>query len=207
MLHNFDLEKVRFDKNGLVPVIVQDHRSNEVLSLAYMNKEAIQKIISTRETWFWSRSRQSLWHKGETSGNTQQVLSLTLDCDSDALLVRVIPTGPACHTGKRSCFSSIGDNSPGHLDILTKLENRIATRDQERPQGAYTTYLFEQGLDKILKKVGEEAAEVIIAAKNGSVQELRLEAADLLYHLMVLMRASSLSLDEVLAELETRFEK
>mgnify|MGYP001377240555 FL=1 len=211
MLH-FDLEKVRFDENGLVPVIVQDHRSKEVLTLAFMNKEAIQKTISTGETWFWSRSRQSLWHKGETSGNTQQVLSLTLDCDGDALLARVIPKGPACHTGKQSCFTSGEDHSSDHVntdrfDILNKLENRIALRDQDRPQGAYTTYLFEQGLDKILKKVGEEASEVIIAAKNKSAQELRSETADLIYHLMVLLRASSLSLDEVLAELEKRFEK
>lgn len=201
-----DLTAIRFDDRGLVPVIVQDSISKDVLTLAYMNKEAIQKTIETGETWFWSRSRQKLWHKGETSGNTQQVLSIIFDCDQDALLLQVIPSGPACHKGQQSCFSnSKVDGSKERFAILNRLESVIALRDAERPDGAYTTYLFEQGLDKILKKVGEEAAEIIIAAKNGSAEELRHETADLLYHLFVLLRASSLPLDKVLAELERRY--
>src|SRR5690606_34923339 len=145
--------------------------------------------------------------KGETSGNRQKVVSIAYDCDQDTLLIQVIPQGPACHQGTYSCFQAADRTTSDRFSILNQLEERIAKRDLERPEGAYTTYLFEEGLDKILKKVGEESAEVIIAAKNHSSAELRYETADLLYHLLVLLRESDLSLDEVLNELEQRFSK
>ncbi|CAJ1001175.1 bifunctional phosphoribosyl-AMP cyclohydrolase/phosphoribosyl-ATP diphosphatase HisIE [Brevibacillus aydinogluensis] len=210
------LGQLRFDENGLIPAIVQDAVSKEVLTLAYMNKESLAKSLQTGETWFWSRSRQELWHKGATSGHTQRIMSMRYDCDGDALVVQVIPNGPACHTGSYTCFgqtiASGGEAAegadqttvPDRFAILNELEQLIASREAERPEGAYTTYLFEKGVDKILKKVGEEAAEVIIAAKNHSHDELRYEAADLIYHLLVLLREQKLPLDDVLAELRRR---
>ncbi|USG65251.1 bifunctional phosphoribosyl-AMP cyclohydrolase/phosphoribosyl-ATP diphosphatase HisIE [Brevibacillus ruminantium] len=216
-----NIEELRFDENGLIPAIVQDAVSKEVLTLAYMNKESLALTLETKETWFWSRSRQELWHKGATSGHTQRIVSLKYDCDGDALVVLVVPQGPACHTGVYSCFSAqvcleAGEDTVvakesvssaverDRFAIFNELEQLIASREAERPEGAYTTYLFEKGVDKILKKVGEEAAEVIIAAKNRSHEELRYEAADLLYHLLVLLREQKLPLDEVLAELKKR---
>ncbi|ABO68365.1 bifunctional phosphoribosyl-AMP cyclohydrolase/phosphoribosyl-ATP diphosphatase HisIE [Geobacillus thermodenitrificans] len=200
---------IRFDEKGLVPAIVQDAQSKEVLMLAYMNKESLEKTLETGETWFYSRSRQELWHKGATSGNVQRVVDIRYDCDADTLLVLVEPAGPACHTGSYSCFSrSLNGEArtptADRFTILNELEQIIAQRDAERPEGAYTTYLFEKGVDKILKKVGEEAAEVIIAAKNRSHDELKWEAADLLYHLLVLLREQKLPLDAVLATLVER---
>ncbi|GEC91828.1 MULTISPECIES: bifunctional phosphoribosyl-AMP cyclohydrolase/phosphoribosyl-ATP diphosphatase HisIE [Brevibacillus] len=207
----FAVEKLRFDEKGLIPVIVQDAGSKTVLTLAYMNEESLQKSLATKETWFWSRSRQQLWHKGETSGHIQRIVSMRYDCDGDALVVMVEPNGPACHTGAYSCFSqevlSHTDGEPVQADrfaILGELEELIAAREAERPEGSYTTYLFEKGVDKILKKVGEETAEVIIAAKNRSREELRYEASDLIFHLMVLLREQKLPLDEVLTELQRR---
>lgn len=206
------IDNVKFDSQGLVPAIVQDAGSKAVLTLAYMNKESLQKSIETKETWFWSRSRQELWHKGETSGNTQKITDIRWDCDQDALLVLVEPSGPACHKGVYSCFSeSIVEEDvkvkPDRFEIITKLEEIIAKREAEMPEGAYTTYLFEKGVDKILKKVGEEASEVIIAAKNRDQEELKWEAADLLFHLLVLLREQKLPLDQVLAVLEERHSK
>lgn len=198
---------VRFDEKGLVPAIIQDAGTKEVLTLAYMNEESLAKTIETGETWFFSRSRQELWHKGATSGNTQKVVSMNYDCDQDALLVLVYPKGPACHTGAVSCFSERGYTSTSSLadyQILQSLEKVIVERERERPEGAYTTYLFEKGVDKILKKVGEEASEVIIAAKNRDAEELKWEAADLLYHLQVLLVEQGLSFKEVLKTLEER---
>ncbi|MCM2536082.1 bifunctional phosphoribosyl-AMP cyclohydrolase/phosphoribosyl-ATP diphosphatase HisIE [Neobacillus pocheonensis] len=198
---------VKFDEKGLVPAIIQDASTKEVLTLAYMNKESLDKTLETGETWFFSRSRQELWHKGETSGNTQRVVSVNYDCDQDALLVLVNPKGPACHTGAVSCFSERvfeGNTSLGDYQILESLEKVILDRERERPEGAYTTYLFEKGVDKILKKVGEEAAEVIIAAKNRDHGELKWEASDLLYHLMVLLVEQELPFTEVLRTLEER---
>lgn len=189
---------VQFDEKGLVPSIVQDARTKEVLTLAYMNKESLEKSIETGETWFFSRSRQELWHKGATSGNTQKIIEMKVDCDQDAIVVLVEPAGPACHTGEISCFSD--------PMILFKLEQVIKDREKNRPEGAYTTYLFEKGLDKILKKVGEESAEVIIAAKNRDKEELKWEAADLIYHLLVLLREQDLPLYEILKVLEKRHE-
>ncbi|AJC25970.1 MULTISPECIES: bifunctional phosphoribosyl-AMP cyclohydrolase/phosphoribosyl-ATP diphosphatase HisIE [Bacillus] len=197
-------DELRFDEAGLIPAIVQDAASKEVLTLAYMNRESYEKTIETKETWFYSRSRGELWHKGATSGNTQKVKAIRYDCDQDALVVLAEPSGPACHKGSYSCFSSEKADAQDRFGILNELESVIAKRQAEMPDGAYTTYLFREGVDKILKKVGEEAAEVIIAAKNRDHEELKWEAADLLYHLLVLLRAQSLPLDDVLDVLAKR---
>ncbi|MHB1684083.1 MAG: bifunctional phosphoribosyl-AMP cyclohydrolase/phosphoribosyl-ATP diphosphatase HisIE [Bacilli bacterium] len=201
---------VRFDAQGLAPAIVQDQVSGAVLTLAYMNAESLARTVETGETWFYSRSRQQLWHKGETSGNIQKVITIDTDCDNDALLVVASPAGPACHTGRFSCFDGDQESERPRLresgsEILALLEDRVRQREQERPEGSYTTYLFDQGIDKILKKVGEETAEVIIAAKNRSADELRYEAADLIYHLMVLLREQTLPVQDVLRELSSRY--
>lgn len=199
---------VKFDEKGLVPAIIQDAATKEVLTLAYMNEESLAKTLETGETWFYSRSRQELWHKGATSGNIQSVVSINYDCDQDALLVQVNPNGPACHTGAVSCFSEkVFESNEPNFAIMSTLEKVIQSREKERPEGAYTTYLFEKGVDKILKKVGEEAAEVIIAAKNRNPEELRWEAADLLYHLQVLLVEQGLPLKVVLNTLEERHNK
>ncbi|MFS2233539.1 bifunctional phosphoribosyl-AMP cyclohydrolase/phosphoribosyl-ATP diphosphatase HisIE [Bacillus sp. ZCB01] len=202
-------DELTFNEAGLIPAIVQDAASLEVLTLAYMNKESFEKTLETKETWFFSRSRGELWHKGAMSGNIQRVKDIRLDCDQDALIVLVEPAGPACHKGSYSCFSPgehIRQTDGGRFDIINELETVIAKRQAEMPEGAYTTYLFREGVDKILKKVGEEAAEVIIAAKNRDPEELKWEAADLLYHLLVLLREQSLPLDDVLGVLKERHE-
>ncbi|MEE6134087.1 bifunctional phosphoribosyl-AMP cyclohydrolase/phosphoribosyl-ATP diphosphatase HisIE [Priestia sp. GS2] len=207
------IENVKFNEDGLVPAIVQDAVSKEVLTLAYMNEESLKKSIETKETWFFSRSRQELWHKGATSGNTQQIVAMTYDCDADSIVVKVNPNGPACHTGAYSCFNEnlLEDESAspqsGRFDIINELESVIAKREVEMPEGAYTTYLFDKGVDKILKKVGEEAGEVIIAAKNRDHEELKWEVADLFYHVLVLLREQKLPLDDVLAVLKERHAK
>jgi phosphoribosyl-AMP cyclohydrolase / phosphoribosyl-ATP pyrophosphohydrolase len=203
---------IRFDEKGLVPAIVQDAETKEVLTLAYMNQESLTKTLETGETWFYSRSRQELWHKGATSGNTQSVVSVKYDCDQDTVLVLVEPKGPACHTGAVSCFSEgvVTERTTSNLadyQILQSLEKLIIEREKERPEGAYTTYLFEKGVDKILKKVGEEASEVIIAAKNRDKEELKWEAADLLYHLQVLLVEQGMPFKEVLKTLEERHKR
>lgn len=180
--------------------------------LAYMNRESLERTLATGETWFYSRSREELWHKGATSGNTQRVVNISYDCDGDTLLVAAIPQGPACHTGAYTCFYRSADTqvseSPAATDdrfaMLSALESIIASREAERPEGAYTTYLFDKGVDKILKKVGEESAEVIIAAKNKDNDELRCEVSDLIFHLMVLLRERKLPLDDVMRELRDR---
>ncbi len=204
---------IKFDEKGLIPAIVQDATTKEVLTLAYMNQTSLEKSIETRETWFYSRSRQELWHKGATSGNTQTIVDMKLDCDQDAIVVLVNPAGPACHTGAISCFSESilkeeetvkNEASLADYQILIDLEQIIDQREKERPEGAYTTYLFEEGVDKILKKVGEEASEVIIAAKNRSQEELKWEASDLLYHLFVLLREQDLPFKEILNVLQER---
>lgn len=201
---------VKFDEKGLIPAIIQDASSKEVLTLAYMNEESLQKSIETKETWFYSRSRQELWHKGATSGNIQRIVDMRYDCDKDAVLVLVNPAGPACHNGTYSCFSDSllqeksKELSGERYEIINELETIIARREAERPEGSYTTYLFDKGVDKILKKVGEEASEVIIAAKNRDPEELKWETADLLYHLLVLLREQKLPLDEVLQALKKR---
>jgi phosphoribosyl-AMP cyclohydrolase / phosphoribosyl-ATP pyrophosphohydrolase len=213
-----DIAKLQFDKNGLIPAIVQDARTHEVLTLAYMNLESLRRTLETRQTWFWSRSRKELWHKGETSGNTQSVVELISDCDHDAILVRVNPAGPACHTGSRSCFhnaldkqsSSEGSNEDKDIeanrlsDTLEVLYRVIESRKLERPEGSYTSYLFDKGIDKILKKIGEEASETIIAAKNDDDRLFVGEVSDLIYHLLVLMVARGVSLDQIASELARR---
>jgi phosphoribosyl-AMP cyclohydrolase / phosphoribosyl-ATP pyrophosphohydrolase len=206
-----NIEELKFDASGLIPAVVQDATTREILTVAYMNKESLGKSLETRETWFYSRSRQELWHKGATSGNTQKIVEIKYDCDGDALVVLVEPAGPACHTGAVSCFSeSLMDDSEStstsleDFGVVLELEKTIRKREQEMPEGAYTTYLFEKGVDKILKKVGEEAAEVIIAAKNRDPEELKWEAADLLYHLLVLLQEQKLPLKEVLGVLNKR---
>ena len=198
---NFD--EIRFDERGLVPAIVQDAATREVLTLAYMNRESLARTLETKQTWFWSRSRNELWHKGETSGNTQEVVNLALDCDADAIIVLVKPAGPACHTGAVSCFDT-GIQQPALGPLLDGLYELIQSRERERPAGSYTTYLFEEGLDKILKKVGEESAETIIAAKNDDDARLAAETADLLYHLLVLLVARGVSLTDIAQELAQR---
>src|SRR4051812_35051728 len=177
------LETAKFGADGLIPAIVQDARTREVLTVAYMNKEALQLTLAKKETYFWSRSRQQLWHKGATSGNSQKVTQVNLDCDRDAVLVEVEPNGPACHTGSYSCFGV----EPEIEGVLQELYDVIQERKEKRPEGSYTTYLFNSGLDKILKKVGEESTETIVAAKNPDSERLISETADLIYHLVVLM--------------------
>jgi len=212
------IDDVRFDSNGLAPCVVQDAVTLGVLMLAYTNAESLKKTLETKETWFWSRSRKQLWHKGETSGNKQRVVDVLLDCDSDAVLVRVRPDGPACHTGKTSCFHNViegqelaGLESNSRFDsskdlgqVLGALYELIEARNRERPEGSYTAYLFNEGLDKILKKVGEESSETIIAAKNEDTGAVARESCDLLYHLLVLMVARGVTLADLRDELVRR---
>ncbi len=200
--------QLKFDPNGLIPAIVQDAHSGEVLTLAYMNAESLRRTLESGETWFWSRSRNELWHKGATSGNTQQVVDMRYDCDSDALLVRVIPAGPACHTGERSCFyRQVPDapaENPAPYFSLTDLYQLIRERRENAPAGSYTAQLFAEGLPKIAQKVGEEAAETIVAALAQDDRRLIEEIADLTYHTLVLMAARGLHPQDILAELERR---
>ena len=194
------LEDAKFGADGLIPAVVQDAHTREVLTVAYMNREALQLTIQHNETYFWSRSRQQLWHKGETSGNFQKVLKLHLDCDHDAVLLEVEPQGPACHTGAYSCFGVEAELE----GIFQELYSVIEERKERRPEGSYTTYLFNSGLDKILKKVGEEATETIVAAKNPDSGRLISETGDLIYHLLVLLVERGISLEEISTELKTR---
>ncbi|HEY8458944.1 MAG TPA: bifunctional phosphoribosyl-AMP cyclohydrolase/phosphoribosyl-ATP diphosphatase HisIE [Blastocatellia bacterium] len=238
------IQNLKFDDQGLITAVVQDDESDEVLMVAHMNAESLAKTLQTGETWFWSRSRQELWHKGATSGATQRVVDLRLDCDGDALLVRVNPNGPSCHTGERSCFfrgareveaaksedpaknkeksgpvlkrparmeSQVSLVNVAAMDLGIQLQDLfklIQERKDQRPEGSYTSYLFNSGIDKILKKVGEESAETIIAAKNAgdgeSRKQLSSEISDLLYHLLVLMVERDVSLYDISAELSAR---
>ena len=210
------IEQVCFNEKGLIPAVLQDINTKEVLMVAYMNKESLQKTLETNKAWFWSRSREKLWLKGETSGNIQFVKEIKIDCDSDTLLIEVEPAGPACHTGKKSCFYRIFENgeikeesqkennADDSLLFLNRLYNIIKDRKENRPSDSYTTYLFNEGVDKIGKKIGEEAAEVIIASKNGSNDEITSESADLIYHLIVLLNLFDIKLDEVVDELKER---
>lgn len=204
------LEQVRFDERGLVPVVAQDARSGEVLMLAWADAEALRRTEQTGEAHYWSRSRGELWRKGATSGQVQAVAEIRVDCDQDAVLYRVTPEGPACHTGDRSCFHRVAagatlEAADDPRPILPRVEQILRDRWSDRPAGSYTTYLFDKGPDKILKKVGEESAETLIAAKNGDRGELAAETADLLFHLMVLWQALELPFGDVYDELERRF--
>lgn len=201
----FDLNTLKFDEKGLIPAIVVDAETGKVLTLAYMNRESLEISIAENRTCFWSRSRQELWRKGETSGNVQHIVSITADCDCDALTVLVKKEGPACHLGTDSCFSrTVWENDELQPFSMDALMDMLIGRKIEKKEGSYTTYLFEKGLDKILKKVGEENTEVIIAAKAGDKRETIYEIADLTYHIMVLMIEMGISLDDILRELASR---
>ncbi|PKM64083.1 MAG: bifunctional phosphoribosyl-AMP cyclohydrolase/phosphoribosyl-ATP pyrophosphatase [Firmicutes bacterium HGW-Firmicutes-20] len=200
------ISDIRFDSNGLVTAVVQDVNTKEVLMVAYMNQKALDQTILTGQTWFFSRSRNQLWHKGETSGNFQSVKAIRYDCDGDALLIEVEPLGPACHTGEQSCFfrSIIHDESTENISVITRLFETVKERKANPKEGSYTNYLFDKGIDKILKKVGEETSEVIIAAKNDSKDELIYETADLVYHMTVLLVEKGINPQEIAAELKKR---
>ena len=207
------IENVKFNEKGLVPAVLQDVNTNEVLMVAYMNRESLKKTLKTNKACFWSRSREELWLKGETSGNYQQVKEIRFDCDNDTLLVKVKPEGPACHTGKKSCFykniegKEVEDSQENFLQkalFLRILYQLIQDRKKNLPPDSYTSYLLKEGIDKIGKKIGEEAAEVIIAAKNKVKEEIVYESADLIYHLLVLLVLNNVTIEEVMTELEGR---
>lgn len=205
---DIQLEQIKFDDNGLIPAIVQDEQTRNVLMLAYMNKEALQKTIETKETWFYSRSRQELWNKGATSGNKQKVKRMSFDCDQDAILMQVDPAGPACHTGKASCFYNLYlEESTDNRDIIFQLAKEIKGRRENPVEGSYTSYLFREGLDKVLKKIGEESSEVIIGAKNHDKEELVSELADLTYHTLVLMELAGVEIKDIKDKLIARSQK
>ncbi len=200
-----DISKLKFDEKGLIPAIVVDAVTKRVLTLAYMNEESLRISMEKGLTCFWSRSRQELWLKGETSGNYQHIVSITADCDYDALTVVVEPDGPACHLGTESCFENpVWESEELHEFSLQGLMKLIEGRKTDKKEGSYTTYLFEKGLDKILKKVGEECTEVIIAAKDNDKKETIYEIADLAYHVMVLMIQNGISLEDIHRELASR---
>ena len=202
----FDIEKLKFDEKGLIPAIVVDDETNQVLTLAYMNKESLGISLEKKKTCFWSRSRQELWLKGETSGNYQHIVSITADCDMDALTVRVKKDGPACHTGEESCFfNTVFENEEiAPAFSVQSLVDTIEGRKLDPKEGSYTTYLFEKGVDKILKKVGEECTEVIIAGKADDKAETIYEISDLMYHVLVLMIEMGISVDDIMNELKSR---
>ena len=200
-----DVKELKFDANGLIPAIVVDAKSKEVLTVAYMNEESLNITLQEKKTCFFSRSRQQLWRKGETSGNFQHVVSITADCDKDALVVKVDKEGPACHTGAESCFfNPVYDSEELQEFSLQSLVKLIEGRKTEKKEGSYTTYLFEKGVDKILKKVGEECTEVIIAGKADDKKETIYEIADLCYHVLVLMIQMGISLEDIHKELASR---
>lgn len=200
----FDIEKLKFDDKGLIPAIVVDDKTGDVLTLAYMNKESLAISLEKKLTCFWSRSRQELWLKGETSGNYQHIVSITADCDMDALVVRVKKDGPACHTGEETCFFNEVLESETEKFSVQGLFDMLQGRKTNPKEGSYTTYLFEKGIDKILKKVGEESTEVIIGGKANDKAETVYEIADLMYHVMVLMVEMGISVDDIMTELASR---
>ena len=200
-----DLNTLKFDVKGLIPAIVVDTDTKKILTLAYMNRESLEISMKEKRTCFWSRSRQELWRKGETSGNVQHIVSITADCDRDALTVEVKKEGPACHLGTDSCFHApVWENDELHPFSLDGLMEMLVGRKIEKKEGSYTTYLFEKGIDKILKKVGEECTEVIIAGKANDKKETIYEIADLVYHVMVLMIEMGISLEDIQKELASR---
>ena len=200
-----DIDKLKFDEKGLIPAIVVDGTSGDVLTLAYMNRESLEISIKEERTCFWSRSRQELWRKGETSGALQHIIDITADCDYDSLVVKVNKDGPACHTGAESCFHNLlWESENNHAFTMEGLMDMLRGRKETPKEGSYTSYLFDKGLDKILKKVGEESTEVIIAGKAEDKAETIYEIADLAYHVMVLMLELGISLDDVKKELASR---
>jgi phosphoribosyl-ATP pyrophosphohydrolase/phosphoribosyl-AMP cyclohydrolase len=203
-----DFTDIKFNEAGLIPAIVQDYHTRQVLMMAWMNEETLKQSIESGLATFYSRSRQEVWVKGATSGNTQHIVGIEYDCDGDTLLLQVNPDGPACHTGSISCFyrtlSANQDLKKGNADILYKLVKLLEDRRENPKEGSYTNYLFEKGVDKICKKIGEEAAETIIAAKNNDPTELTYEASDLIYHLLVLLNNQDVALDSIYEELTKR---
>ncbi len=199
-----EIEKLKFDEKGLIPAIVVDDETGKLLTLAYMNKESLEISLEKKLTCFWSRSRQELWLKGETSGNYQHIVSITADCDYDALEVRVKKEGPACHLGTESCFHNPIQGEKKETFQLEGLYQLLLGRKKDMPEGSYTTYLFQKGLDKILKKVGEESTEVIIAGKADDKAETIYEIADLAYHVMVLMVQMGITVEDIRGELASR---
>ena len=195
---NIDFEKM----NGLVPAIIQDNTTRNVLKLGYMNREAYEKTLATGKVTFWSRSRNCLWTKGETSGNFLNLVDIKVDCDNDTLLVRVNPTGPACHLGTDTCWGETNDANP--LLFLTELQDFINKRHEEMPEGSYTTSLFKDGLNRMAQKVGEEALEAVIEATNGTNDRLIYEASDMFYHLIVLLTSKGLRIEDIAKELKER---
>ena len=206
--------KLQFDTRGLIPAVVQDADTREVLMVAYMNAESVRRTLESGDAWFWSRSRQELWHKGETSGNYQRVVRARTDCDADTVLLEVHPDGPACHTGAMSCFfeeidepaaaSAEPQESASGAEIVRELADVIAERHATMPEGSYVASLLQQGVDRVAKKVGEEAAETIIAAKNGAHDEIVWEVADLWFHSLVLLEATGVPVEDVFQELARR---
>lgn len=205
MQNILNIDKLKFDDNGLIPAIIIDYYTKEVLTLAYMNKESLEISINEGKTCFYSRSRKKLWRKGETSKNYQHIQSIKSDCDNDALIIEVIKDGPACHTGAESCFMNEIYQKENYKDFsIYKLYELIRGRKINMTEGSYTTYLFNSGIDKILKKIGEESSEVIIGAKNGSKEEIIYELSDLLYHSLVLMVEKNITLNDIKDELSKR---
>jgi phosphoribosyl-ATP pyrophosphohydrolase/phosphoribosyl-AMP cyclohydrolase len=203
------IDELTFGSDGLLPVVIQDSESGRVLTLAYANREALERTLAERSTWLYSRSRRALWNKGATSGNTQRVVGVSADCDGDALLYRVEPAGPACHTGAASCFerSLAGDPEPPERPFeraVRHLETTIESRRTADPERSYVAKLLRGGVDRICKKIGEEATEVVIAAKNAAPEELKWESADLVFHLLVLLAERGVTLDDVGEELLRR---
>lgn len=205
MQNILNIDKLKFDDNGLIPAIIIDYYTKEVLTLAYMNKESLEISLKEGKTCFYSRSRKELWRKGETSKNYQHIQSIKSDCDNDALVIEVIKDGPACHTGAESCFMNEVYQKENYKDFsIYKLYELIRGRKINMTKGSYTTYLFNSGIDKILKKIGEESFEVIIGAKNGSKEEIIYELSDLLYHSLVLMVEKNITLNDIKDELSKR---
>ncbi|PUU91924.1 bifunctional phosphoribosyl-AMP cyclohydrolase/phosphoribosyl-ATP diphosphatase HisIE [Halanaerobium sp.] len=225
VIDKLDEINFKYNEQGLMPAVVQDYQTKEVLMVAYVNEESLNLSLEKGETVFYSRSRQELWHKGETSGNTQEIKEIYYDCDQDTILFMVDPAGPACHTGENSCFyRKIAEETEAKAEKMMEMEQQaqnieaefetekvvdflydlILSRKQEMPEGSYTTYLFEEGIDKILKKVGEESAEVIIASKNEPEEELVYETADLVYHMLVLLVKRGINPDQIRKELKKR---
>ncbi len=207
-------DEIKFDEKGLVPAVVQHYASNKVLMVAYMNRQSLEQTVETGKATFFSRSRQSLWVKGETSGNFLNVKNILVDCDADCLIIKAEPAGPACHTGNDTCFyrkvengEIVDNNEKADAAILQEVYNVVVDRKNNPKEGSYTNYLLDKGIDKILKKVGEETSEVIIGAKNEGTGEIRYEIADLMYHLSVLMVNKGLTWAEVYEELASRYGK
>ncbi|MCS7299452.1 MAG: bifunctional phosphoribosyl-AMP cyclohydrolase/phosphoribosyl-ATP diphosphatase HisIE [Spirochaetia bacterium] len=201
---SFSIEEIRFDDKGLVPAIIQDVSSGEVLMLGYMNRDALEKTIETGKTWFWSRSRGKLWNKGETSGNYHEVESITIDCDNDTLLVKVYPKGPTCHTGNYSCFYRGDDNSVFSSSVIDEVYQVILERKKTMPEGSYVAKKMKEGIDRILKKVSEEAGEFVIASKNGDEKEIIHELADLVFHSLLVLGYLDIPVVRLYEELGSR---